>query len=433
MIWENVYLALSSLKSNKMRAILTMLGIIIGIASIIAILIIGDAMTSAVSGSLATLGAGNITVSIQERGLETEDDFNGFGGMRGGRGSTASSSGLTPGSYDLISDRMIESLSSSFPNEIEGISVSHSAGVAQARDGDLYANVSINGVNSDFSVANNIAMLSGQFISDADVRDINQSAVVSDRLVGNMFPGGTEPVGQQVKIFKSNRIEIYTIVGVYRHEQMGFGGSTVADQDITTTFYIPVSTAKQELLEKNFTSITVIGSPNSDVVELTDQIQSFFDVIYAGNETWRVTAFNMTTMLDTITETLSTISLAIAVIAGISLLVGGIGVMNIMLVSVTERTREIGIRKALGARNYHIQFQFVTEAVIIASIGGIIGLLMGIGMGAIIAAVFSVPLVISPLTTIGCVLFSMVIGIFFGLYPANKAAKLDPIEALRYE
>jgi len=138
-------------------------------------------------------------------------------------------------------------------------------------------------------------------------------------------------------------------------------------------------------------------------------------------------------MLDTITETLSTISVAIAVIAGISLLVGGIGVMNIMLVSVTERTREIGTRKALGARNYHIQLQFVTEAIIIASIGGVIGLLLGIGLGAIIAAVFGVPLVVSPLTTAGCVLFSMVIGVFFGLYPANKAAKLDPIEALRYE
>jgi putative ABC transport system permease protein len=236
-----------------------------------------------------------------------------------------------------------------------------------------------------------------------------------------------------VKVYRSRSIEIFTIIGVYRFEQLGFGGSTVSDRDITTTFYIPVSTAKQDLIEKNYNSITVIVSQNSDVPLLTNRFQSYFDGLYAGNETWRASVTNMTSMLDTITDTMGTISLAIAIIAGISLLVGGIGVMNIMLVSVTERTREIGTRKALGAKNFHIQFQFVTEATIIALIGGAIGLLMGIGIGAIMSAVFEVPLVISPITTMGCVLFSMLIGIFFGLYPANKAAKLDPIEALRYE
>ena len=425
-MWENVTLALSSLKSNKMRAMLTMLGIIIGIMSIIAILIIGDAMTSAVSSNLATLGGSNITVSVQERGVATDDMF----AAMGGRGS--SRSGKTPTTNDLISDRMIADLRANFPSAVEGVSVSHSAGTAQARDGDLYANVSITGANSDFIKANNTVMISGRFISEADVRDINQSAVVSDRFVNNMFHDGADPIGRQVKIYKPDRIEIYTIIGVYRYESMGFGG-TLSDRDLSTTLYIPVSTAKQNLLEKNYTSMTVITSQSSEVTRLTDQLQNYFDGIYEGNTTWRVSVSNFTSMLDAITESLNTISLAIAIIAGISLLVGGIGVMNIMLVSVTERTREIGVRKALGARNYHIQLQFVTEAIIIASIGGIIGLLLGIATGAIIAAVFEVPLVISPLTTVGCVLFSMAIGVFFGLYPANKAAKLDPIEALRYE
>ena len=418
MIWENISLALSSLKSNKMRALLTMLGIIIGIMSIIAILIIGDAMTSAVSGSLATLGAGNITVSVRERGVPE---------------GTRSTSGRTPTSDDLISNRMITDLKLNFPDDVDGVSLSFSGGSAQARDGDYYSNISISGVSSDYILANNISILSGKFISDADVGSTNQSAVVSDIFVKNMFHGGSDPIGQRVKVYKSNSIEIYTIVGVYLYEQMGFGGSTVSDQDLTTTFYIPVSTAKQNVLEKNFTAMTVICSQNSDVITLTGQLQYYFDALYADNTIWRISVSNMTTMLDTITETMGTISLAIAVIAGISLLVGGIGVMNIMLVSVTERTREIGTRKALGAKNFHIRFQFVTEAVIISLIGGIIGLSMGIGIGAIVTSVFEVPLVLSALTTAGCVLFSMVIGIFFGLYPANKAAKLDPIDALRYE
>jgi len=417
MIWENVALAFSSLKSNKMRALLTMLGIIIGIMSIITILIIGDAMTEAVSGNLATLGASNIYINVRERGTNAR----------------VSSSVRMPASDDLISDRMIEDLKLSFPNDIEGVSLSHSDGNAQARDGDLYANIAINGVNADFIVANNITVLAGRFISDADVKSTNQSAVVSDKFIKNMFPVGVDPIGKQVKIYKPSSIEIYTIIGVYKFEQMNFGFSTVSDQDLSTTFYTPVSTAKQNLLEKKYTMATVIGTQSSDVAALTSRVQGYFDSIYANNTVWRAYATNMTSMLDTITETMQTISIAIAIIAGISLLVGGIGVMNIMLVSVTERTREIGTRKALGAKNYHIQFQFVTEAIIISSVGGIIGLLLGISAGAVITSVFEVPLVISALTTFGCVLFSMVIGIFFGLYPANKAAKLDPIEALRYE
>ena len=416
MIFENVSLAFSSLKSNKMRALLTMLGIIIGIMSIIAILIIGDAMTSSVSDNLAILGAQNITISVRERTTFAR----------------TTTTGRTPMSDDLISDQMIADMRASFPVGIQGVSLSHSVGNAQARDGDLYANISISGVNADFFIANNISMLAGQFISDADVRFNNQCAVVSDRFVNNMFPSGADPIGQQVKVYKARSIEIFTIIGVYRFEQLGFG-STVSDQDLTTTFYIPVTTAKQDILEKNYNNMTVIVSQGSDVGLLTNQLQGYFDGLYAGNDTWRAAVSNMTSMLDTITETLSTISLAIAIIAGISLLVGGIGVMNIMLVSVTERTREIGTRKALGAKNYHIQFQFVTEAIIIASIGGVIGLVLGIGCGAIATSLFDVPLVISGVTTVGCVLFSMLIGIFFGLYPANKAAKLDPIEALRYE
>jgi len=425
-IWENIGLAFQSLKSNKMRALLTMLGIIIGIMSIIGIMIIGDAMTASVSGELSTLGTNNITLSVQERGSEVDM----LAGMRGGGGR--SNAAKRPESDDLITDRMIAEMTEAFGDQLAGVSISFSSGSAKAQQGDIYANISITGVNANYGLANNITLLHGSFIAESDVENKTQSAVVSDKFVRNMFPNGENPIGQTVKIYKPTAIELYTIIGVYKHEQMGFGG-TSSEKDMTTAFYIPVTTAKQDLLEKNYNTVTVIGALGTDVNELTGKLQAYFNQIYLSNDEWQVSASNMSSMLDTVQSMMSTISIAIAFIAGISLLVGGIGVMNIMLVSVTERTREIGTRKALGAQNFHIQLQFVTEAMMVAAVGGVIGLLLGIAIGSAASSVFGVKPVISPTTTVGAVLFAMAIGVIFGLYPANKAAKLDPIEALRYE
>ncbi len=430
MIMENVFLAISSLRSNKMRALLTMLGIIIGIASIISIVIIGDAMTASVTNSLSSFGANNITASIQEKveGVNEEVFSDGFVVMY-----QSSSSGKIATSQDLITDKMISGIKESFSSEVKGISLFYPAGQGQAKDGDAYANVTISGVNADYAVANTFTMLNGRFITDKDVKQNSQTAVVSDKFVNNMFLPGVDPIGKQVKIYKSTSIEIYTIVGVYQYEQLGYGGSTLSEKDISTTFYIPVTTAKQDNIEKNYDFITIVGNDGVDINTLTNKIQQYFDRLYVGNKNWKISVTNMTSMLQAVSEALGSISIAIAFIAGISLLVGGIGVMNIMLVSVTERTREIGTRKALGAKNYHIQLQFVTEALIISLVGGVIGLLLGIGVGVIVSIVFEAPLIVSPPVVAGSVLFSMFIGVFFGFYPANKAAKLDPIEALRYE
>jgi len=328
---------------------------------------------------------------------------------------------------------MIEDMRAYFANDIIGVSMSRGVGRAQARDLDLFADVNVSGVNPDYFLENSLTLVAGRLINDADFNDRSMTALVSDRLVSRMFVNGEDPIGQQIRLFRPNVIEVYTIVGVYTYVQSVFMGDFTPDENAPTVFYIPLSTAMHGIIERNFTSFTAIGSPSADIHELTSALQAYFNRIYENNEFWRITVMNMASILDAVQNTLGAISLAIAFIAGISLVVGGIGVMNIMLVSVTERTREIGTRKALGAKNFHIRLQFVVESLIIALVGGIIGMALGVGIGWAITGVFEVPLVVSPVVVIGSMFFSMSIGVFFGIYPANKAAKLDPIDALRYE
>ncbi|MCL2372573.1 MAG: ABC transporter permease [Defluviitaleaceae bacterium] len=438
MILENIGLALQSLVANKMRALLTMLGIIIGIMSIIAIMIIGDALSATVSDELAMLGADNIMVGITERDPDNDeqDEFALMGSW--------SITGRRPTPEDLISDQMIEDMRHYFGEDILGIALSRTlANSVQVRDLELYANVHAIGANPDYFASGggmmgmgNMILTDGRLIDNEDLAQNAMVAVVSDSLVARMFPDYVDPIGQQVRLFLHNSIEIYTIIGVYTiAQQSGFVQVGPPGHDnAPTNLYIPLTTASHGILHRDrWQSITIVAAPHRNVHDLTDEIQAFFDILYENNEFWRASSMNMASLLDTIAVMMSSISLAIAFIAGISLLVGGIGVMNIMLVSVTERTREIGTRKALGAKNYHIRFQFVIESLIVALCGGIIGMILGVVIGGLAANLFGVPLVISPGVIVGSMLFSMAIGVFFGIYPANRAAKLDPIEALRYE
>lgn len=219
------------------------------------------------------------------------------------------------------------------------------------------------------------------------------------------------------------------------YEYVDSGMTLASEDDVpTTSMYVPIGTAKDITgASDGYSSITVVGSSLTDSTAFMNNVENYFASFYTHNDSYTVTASSLESMLESLTEMMNTISLAIAVIAGISLLVGGIGVMNIMLVSVTERTREIGIRKALGATNNDIRIQFVVESVIVCLIGGVIGILLGAVLGYVGSSLLSEACLPRPSYIALAVGFSMAIGVFFGYYPANKAARLDPIEALRYE
>ena len=206
------------------------------------------------------------------------------------------------------------------------------------------------------------------------------------------------------------------------------------DDQIQTNMYIPLDVAKEIAgADTGYQSVTVVAASGVDVTSFVDTVGSYFASYYTYNDTWTVSASSISSLVESMSEMLGTLSLGISAIAAISLLVGGIGVMNIMMVSVTERTREIGTRKALGAPGSAIRMQFITESVILCLIGGVIGVALGIGLGALLSSVVGMaakPSIASILIAVG---FSMGIGVFFGYYPANKAAQLNPIDALRYE
>ena len=417
---ENILLAVSGLKSNKMRSFLTMLGIIIGIGSVIAIVSIGDAVTQSVTDTMAGLGAGNISVYVTLKEAKNTD----YNISVGGDNMEES---------DLISPEQISAFQKRFSNDISAISYEESLGSGKAEDGRRYANVTIDGVSTGYDTVNSVKLLKGRFFQDKDIEGNHRVAVVSDRLVSNLFPGQTDPLGKTINISETNGKETYTIIGVYHYEQTGMGAGAAASEDVRTDLYIPVSVAKEQAVYQNYLYFSVKTKSTTDAKALADKIQTYFSKIYENNTTYTCESYNRESVMSSVTSILSTISIAVAAIAAIALLVGGIGVMNIMLVSVTERTREIGTRKALGARSSYIRVQFIVESVIICLIGGIIGIAAGILLAAIGVKLIGMKLVISVPVIFFSVGFSMLIGVFFGYYPAKKASALDPIDALRYE
>ena len=420
-LFDNIRLAFSSLWANKLRALLTMLGIIIGIGSVIAIVTLGDSLTGSITDSLQGFGINNITVSLQRK---SEDDETTGGAVR--------MFGMeNPSSEDLFTNAMIEEFRTAYPDEIYAIALSQSLGSGQMQQDDTTVQVTAMGVNEEYALANNVNLLHGRFVKDSDGE--RQIAVVSDVFCESVFgTSGASVLGQEFELSVNGQLLRFYVAGVYEYDDDGFVSMTGSDP--VTELYLPLEAA-QKLSggETGYQSFTVVASTDTDTTAFLEQVESFFASFYTRNESYTATASSMESMLEEMTSMLNTVKLAISAIAAISLLVGGIGVMNIMLVSITERTREIGTRKALGAPGFAIRMQFITEAVVICLVGGALGVALGVGLGAAGAGLLGYAAKPS-LTAIGLAVgFSMLIGVFFGYYPAGKAAKMDPIDALRYE
>ena len=415
LIIENIRMAVGSLRAGKMRALLTMLGIIIGIGSVIAIMTVSSSLTTSIADSFQEMGANNITVGVKQSSEQEQVSAN---GMR--FGTSGKSSEMDED--DRITDEMIEGLQKQYSDQIDAIALSESVGSGTAERESESANITITGINEQYFASSKITLLAGRKIKKKDLTGKKKVIMVTDKVVENLFDGdNSAALAQSISLNLDGSYEKYYIVGVYKYES-GSDVSESSDEDVTTAAYIPLTTAKEQThADEGYSQFTVVTSTK------VDSVSAF------ANEDYEVSTSTMESMTESMTEMVQTVSIAIAFIAGISLLVGGIGVMNIMLVSVTERTREIGTRKALGAKNSSIRLQFIIESVLLCLVGGILGIVVGLILGAIAASILGYSATAPVAAMIISVAFSMVIGIFFGYYPAGKAAKLDPIEALRYE
>ena len=428
LIFENIKMAFQALLANKMRALLTMLGIIIGIGAVIAIMTVSSSLTNSITDSFQKMGANNITVGLKQASTETETRSNGlkFG---------AASRNFSVDEEDLITDEMLSKLKKQYSDKIDAIAISESIANGTIHDGGNTANIAITGINEEYFSSSDVTLLAGRRLTNADVEGKKRVIMISDKAVEQIFDGNYETaLTQKIQVDVDGVYEQYYVVGVYQYETNNSFSSS-SDEDITTTAYIPISTGKEQIhADEGYQQFTVVTKSGMESVsEFATEIENFFAPYYSTNDEYQVSTTTMESMTESMSEMIGTVSIAISFIAGISLLVGGIGVMNIMLVSITERTREIGTRKALGAKNSSIRFQFIIESMILCLIGGVFGILVGFILGAIAASLLGYGATVPVVAIVVAVAFSMVIGIFFGYYPANKAAKMDPIEALRYE
>ncbi len=430
LLWENIILAINSLLSNKMRALLTMLGIIIGIGSVIAIITVGDSLTLSVSENMQSMGANDVYVMLNPKSIDEEESSK-IDGVKFGK--VSNSTEITENDY--ITDTMIKEMTQKFSNEIYAINIQYSVGNGTAVKGNKSANISLSGNSVGYFITNELNLISGKMFSESDYTEMKNVTIVSDKLVNKLFDGNTDKaIGSEIEVNINSKLQNYTIIGVYENQDMYMMGMNMSGDDVATNLYVPLKTAMKLNYEADgYEYFQIITSVGTDSDLLAKKVENFFEPYYRSNRNYEIKTVTMGSMVSMLTDMLSTITLAISIVAGIALIVGGIGVMNIMLVSITERTREIGTRKALGAKNSFIRTQFIVEAMIICLIGGIFGVILGVSGGIGASKLLGYPAQPSISGIIVSLVFSMSIGVFFGYYPANKAAKMNPIDALRYE
>ncbi|WP_150275170.1 ABC transporter permease [Paenibacillus tepidiphilus] len=387
MLFQSMKMAMKSILSSKIRSFLTMLGIIIGVSSVIALVSIGQGTTSQITESLNSLGTNQLTVNIT------------------GRGATTS---LT---YE-------EALALGDIEGVEGVSPVISGNVT-AKHGTENTTVSVEGITPAYETVQDFHVQSGRFLLEIDTEYRQKVALIGSDTAQTLFGTG-DPVGQSVQLNGRS----FKIVGLLESKGSSLGGSN--DEKIL----IPISTAERFLQSKGVRSITVTTDSADVVADTKTRLEASLDkkFNYADNS---YSVFDSQEMLETVSETSDTLSMALAGIAGISLLVGGIGIMNIMIVSVNERTREIGIRKAIGAKKLNILMQFMIESVVLSGFGGLIGVGLGLFISWAVGHYSSMNVATDWNTVMISFVFSLFIGVVFGMMPANKAARMRPINALR--
>ncbi|MDY6373638.1 MAG: ABC transporter permease [Bacteroidales bacterium] len=399
------YIALKAIRSNKLRSFLTMLGMIIGVSSVITMLAIGQGSKRSIKEQISEMASNMIMIRPG-------------GGMRGGvRQSSSDMQTLKPEDYTAII--------SECPHVAACTPQVNSSG--QIVFGANNAPGTIYGVNEQYLDIRRYKIAEGSIFTEHDVKTAAKVAVVGKTVVTNLFPGGEDPIG---KVFRFNKIPM-TIVGVLESK-----GTNSMGMDQDDVILAPYTTVQKRLLSITyFQSLTASATSEAESDKAIEEIHSVLrrnhKIAAGGTDDYEIRS--QEELLSTMSQTTDMMTILLACIAGISLLVGGIGIMNIMFVSVTERTKEIGLRMSIGAKERHIMLQFLIEAIMISITGGVIGVILGLVASWIVGAVVGWPVYVQLWSVVLAFAVCTVAGIFFGWYPAQKAARLDPIEAIRYE